>query len=272
MHWFISFPNEPDHFLHEQIIDFNSLIRIVKGEVHSQLDQMSRIHRMMLRYSERKAQQFLLRFPKIYWAPEEEIQTLFYMISEKSCSTSSVVARWKINPHKELIILRERRIGNDDNDLRILNTGVEFHLYFDPNAVFTYLEDLPYQERNSIYVNKEISDADEKDYLKNVRLRQKLRMKYSWKHEARDGQVRWVKKELPRYCRSGINLNSISNTSFEIMEDQKLIGMINIMEYKVYVTFWDQKVRMYNVFGMNEKELVEFASRENIELIYTNSL
>lgn len=96
MHWFISFPNEPDHFLHEQIIDFNTLIRIIKGEVHSQLAQMSRIHRMMLRYSERKAQQFLLRFPKIYWAPEEEIQTLFYAINiknTKSFSASSIVAQ-----------------------------------------------------------------------------------------------------------------------------------------------------------------------------------
>src|SRR5690625_1787192 len=224
MHWFILFPNEPNHFLHEQIIDFHSLIRIIKGEIHSQLAQMSRIHRMMLRYSERKAQQFLLRFPKIYWAPEEEVQTLFYAVRSESkkdfLASSVVVARWKVNSRKQLVIIREKELGNNDSDFRLLNTGSEFYLYSDPKAFYTYVENRPSTGGDDNNVNRGESDAVEEEYSKNVWLRQKLDMKYSWKHDALDHHVQWVKRELSTYCRSGIYLHSISNTSYEIMEDR----------------------------------------------------
>ena len=272
MQWFISFPNEPNHPLHEKMIDFATVIDIVRGDSPTQLKQMSKIFHMMMRYSENKAISFLSRFPKIFWAPEIQPHNLiYYTIREIEMFAGikkNAVAWWKQNDGKVVFFIPEKyRCGN------LVKTGQEFNLFYDENAHF---QKGKWRELNTLPISDELTAnniKNEKTYEFNTILRTNLNLSYSWHHDALYNQVKWLKNSFPKYLNDDVSMYRHSNTFYELKKNHLEIGILTIVEYRIYITIWpDSSVDENTIFKMPLTELSEIADRDQILLIYTNAL
>lgn len=275
MYWFIQFPNEPNHPLHQTMIDFTTLIGIIRGDIKSQLSQMSKIHRMMIRYSVKKANRFMNRFPQVYWAPETDGQlpVLYYTKTNKykDYIKENHNLLWWASTSVDGVVFRMSD-SDQDKTFKVLVTGTEFLLYHDPKAGFDGR--LWLRGKKEVRKTRLLSQGEEnkRKYLKSNQLRVELGMGYHWRQEAYPYQVRWVKSFLNAACGRNFFIVPISNTQFEIRLNLKTIGMIAIMEFSLYLTLWSDEYTLSQIFGMSSEELKSEARKEKIEFYYTNSL
>ncbi len=275
MYWFITFPNEPNNTLNDELIDFKAIWSIVRGKTSSQLPQMARIYKMMLRYSRRKASRFLRRFPTVYWAPEEgyRLDPLYFDILPCELGNRRVrhsIAWWKIDDLHRVSFFP--KTTGDHKNCKRLQPGCEFTLFYDSEAgcntgIWTNNSD----DRATTDFQK-INISDKNKSRTNSLLRENLNMGYTWKHEAHPHQVDWVKKIFPEFLQKDVRIWILSNTHYEIRQNEKKLGLVVIMEYKVYLTLWPEVGVEQHIFTRAVSELITMAALKNIQLIYTNSL
>lgn len=272
MSWLIRFPNEPQHFLQNEIIDYDTVVRLVRGELHSQLEQMSRIYNKMFRYSRIRANQFRGRFPQISWINTKEESGIYYSTGNKKYSPdkyASIISRWRLDMKNYLVIWNED-IG-EVRSLSPLSSGVEFYLYYDPEAIFVrsrYTSDYSLKDSEKT----ELLDFRDKETQQTRILRNKLKVGYHWTQDAQQNQVEWMQNKMPQLCQQGIELRKQSVISYEIVSDEKIIGLIYMMGYKMYLTLWDDEKSIRKIFGVSAKEFAKMGKANNIEIVYVNSL
>ena len=275
MYWFIRFHNEPEHPYHHTMIDFGTLIQIIRGDIQSQMPQMSKIHKMMVRYSVKKATRFLSRFPQVYWAPEANIQTpmLYYFTTvtpHKYINEEHILSWWNLNSQSSVVFMSSAT--DHDNQVKVLNTGEEFYLYHDPGAGFNELQWIFLKEELPKHGMSENNKVNKEKHSRNSQLRQQLGMRYNWRQEAHPYQVPWIRQFLSSCCNEDYFIHFIYHTQYDIRKENREIGMIAIMEYRVYLTLWTDEDAIPQIFGMTIEELITTAQKENIEFYYTNSL
>lgn len=272
MHWFLTMPNETDHPLHETQIRFDQVIGLLNGSIPSRLNQMSRIYKMMLRYSVSKANQFLLRFPQVYWAPDNAGRFEFYyhtISTDRAIDKKEdIVASWKIK-EKRRVLLHTRPSAK--KSFKNLQTGSEFTLYYDENAFFQkdVLQD---KVLNKGTKYNTIQSSDTARLHKNSVMRQKLDMNYSWQQDAHAFQVNWMDDEFTRWLSPSIHLEKISNTLYELKQENQVVGHVMIMAYKIYVSYSAVRNKKLQMYIRDLEQLMVQASMKNIEITFINSM
>lgn len=273
MSWIIHFPNQPNHFLQDQTIDFETVVRLARGEINSQLEQMSRIYNQMLRYSSRRANQFKMKFPTISWSDKNVGNRFYYSASNKIHSLddyTSIISRWRLDTKTYLFVWSED--VEEIPSLYPLGSGTDFNLFYDPDACFLesrYLSDHPSGYSDEMRV---LQDYRDKEVIKTDLLRSSLKMKYNWRHDAWKHQLEWMCHDLFQLLESNIEIHQISAINYEITKENQLIGLVYMMEYKMYFTLLNYEEGVRGVFGMSAQELIEIGKLNDIEIVYTNSL
>lgn len=273
MFWYITFPNEPNHPLNEKMIDFKTIINLATGKVSSQISQMSRIHKMMKRYSVIRANQFLSRFPNVYWAPDKKYDdhTLYYhYISVKSAKhgNNEYVAWWKTEDLRRICFIVNP--GPKHKSFQVVNVGSEFKIYSDSEARFD--EDILSSgiTRKKLDSQRSISLTENGNSNTNKHLREILEVDYSWRQDALPKHVKWIKTTLINYLNPDTKIVSIRNTYFEIRDQERIIGLIMIMDYCIYLTQLTENISSGMIFNSNRAQIIAAGLSDGIRIIFTN--
>ena len=274
MYWFITFPNEPHHPLHEEMIDFETVINLTSGNIPSQIPQMSRIHKMLKRYSSKRAKQFLARFPSVYWAPDDTDKPPLYFcrcpVNNFSRWKDQIVAWWKTDDLNRCCF--SIAMISEIEDFCFLNIGREFRLYFDPDGGFHQNHWPLISLGENTDSNTKNSKVEEGLIEKNRLLRKNLDTKYSWKHDSHPDIINWVKVKMPGFLKSELEIVAISNTYLEIQKRGTVIGIIMIIEYIIFFTQLEETGENERIFVSSPEKIIAAAVQNDIKFIYTNKL
>lgn len=256
MKWVLEIPNQKNHPLHKATISNRQIVELSLGDLYRDLEQMSRIYKLMLRYSAVKAKQFLKRFPKVYYLAQGSIPILYYreMESDKVCEQFNPVIQWKIDHRKRVYIFNTKV-----EDSQLLVSGLEFPIFIDKEARF--------QGIKTKY--KSSSQVEEKESKKE--LKKKLGIKYNWKDEGSKQHIEWIKSTLPQLLNEESSMVAISQCAYEIHYSEHCVGIVYLMDGVIYISWLTSPFLGKILKTIDHQRIIERAKEEDIALTITNT-